>query len=99
MIFTVAHLQPSRRCGVWPGLAVRWWRGTATTPTLPGGDASSARDVNDHGVILGARSSPPQVNGCRRALLTKVLAVQDFQPLPARRPRRRIGSGSWLRWL
>lgn len=37
------------------GLAVRWWRGgSALLGTLPGGDASGARDINDRGMILGA---------------------------------------------
>ncbi|BEL05960.1 hypothetical protein Q0Z83_041510 [Actinoplanes sichuanensis] len=42
------------------GLAVRWWRGGSTMlGTLPDGDASGARDINDRGVILGAGNVGP----------------------------------------
>jgi probable HAF family extracellular repeat protein len=42
-------------------LAVRWSHGGyRTLGTLPGGDASGARDVNDHGVVLGAGNVLPQ---------------------------------------
>jgi probable HAF family extracellular repeat protein len=41
--------------------AVRWWHGVrGALGTLPGGDASMARDVNDRGVVLGVGNVRPQ---------------------------------------